>query len=76
MLKIIEALRQILEAHQLAVATMKMTDHLIRLFETYSTGNSQCILVVVWIFLRIAVYKLGLHVRLDQMLWIYPKIHL
>ena len=42
-----EALRQILETRQLALATMKMTDHLLRLFEIYSIGSSQCILVVV-----------------------------
>ena len=75
-LKIIEVLRKIHEACQLALVTMKMTDHLTRLFEIYLIGSSQCILVVDWIFLRIAVYKLGLHARLNQMLWICPKIYL
>ena len=36
-----------------------MTDHLTRLFEIYLIERSQWILVVDWIFVRIAVYKLG-----------------
>ena len=48
---------------------------LTRPFEVYLIGSSQCILVVDQIFLRITVYKWGAHARLNQMLWICPKIY-
>ena len=52
---------------------MEMTDHLTNAFEINLIGGSRCILVVDQIFVRIAVYKLGLHARLDQILWICQK---
>ena len=64
------------EACQLALVTMKMTDHLTGLFEIYLIGSSQWILVVDSIFLGITVDELGLHARLNQMLWICQKIYI
>ena len=56
--------------------TMKMTDYLTRLFEIYLIRSSHCILLVDQLFLRIAVYKLGPHARLTQMLGVCTKIYL
>lgn len=62
-----------LETHRLVLVTTKMIGHLTGLFQIYLLKTPQSISVVDQIFLKIGVFELGLHSRLDQMIWICPK---